>query len=74
MEILKDKKLIVGGLAVIGGIALVAYLLNGKGKCGCMGRGVSLPGNGVSLPGNGLKLAGQGKRRGRPPKGCGFAL
>jgi hypothetical protein len=30
MEILKDKKLIVGGLAVIGGIALVAYLLKPK--------------------------------------------
>ena len=30
MEILKDKKLLVGGLAVIGGIALVAYLLKPK--------------------------------------------
>jgi hypothetical protein len=30
MEILKDKKIIVGGLAVIGGIALVAYLLKPK--------------------------------------------
>ena len=30
MEILKDKKILVGGLAVIGGIALVAYLLKPK--------------------------------------------
>lgn len=30
MEILKDKKLLVGGLAVIGGVALVAYLLKPK--------------------------------------------
>ena len=30
MEILKDKKILVGGLAVIGGIALVAYLLKSK--------------------------------------------
>ena len=30
MENLKDKKLLVGGLAVIGGIALVAYLLKPK--------------------------------------------
>jgi hypothetical protein len=30
MEILKDKKIIVGSLAVIGGIALVAYLLKPK--------------------------------------------
>jgi len=30
MEILKDKKLLVGGLAVIGGLALVAYLLKPK--------------------------------------------
>ena len=30
MEILKDKKLLVGGLAVIGGIALVSYLLKSK--------------------------------------------
>jgi hypothetical protein len=32
MEILKDKKILVGGLAVIGGIALVAYLLKPKHK------------------------------------------
>ena len=31
MEILKHKKIIVGSLAVIGGIALVAYLLKPKG-------------------------------------------
>jgi hypothetical protein len=30
MEILKNKKIIVGGLAVIGGIALVSYLLKPK--------------------------------------------
>jgi len=30
MEILKNKKVLVGGLAVIGGIALVAYLLKPK--------------------------------------------
>ena len=30
MEILKDKKMLVGGLAVIGGIALVAFLLKPK--------------------------------------------
>ena len=30
MEILKDKKMLVGGLAVIGGIALVSYLLKSK--------------------------------------------
>jgi hypothetical protein len=30
MELLKDKKLLVGGLAVIGGIALVSYLLKSK--------------------------------------------
>jgi hypothetical protein len=50
--------------------------LPGKGMCGCMGRGMSLPGNGMSLPGNGLKLAGQGMKRrpGRPPKGAGIAL
>lgn len=30
MEILKDKKILVGGLAVIGGIALVSYLLKSK--------------------------------------------
>ena len=30
MEILKDKKLLVGGLAVISGIALVSYLLKPK--------------------------------------------
>ncbi len=30
MEFLKDKKVLVGGLAVIGGIALVAYLLKQK--------------------------------------------
>lgn len=30
MEIWKDKKILVGGLAVIGGIALVSYLLKSK--------------------------------------------
>jgi len=45
MEILKDKKLLVGGLAVIGGIALVSYLLkpkapsrNSEGFFGASGR------------------------------------
>ena len=45
MEILKDKKLLVGGLALVGGIALVAFLLkpttpkrNSEGFCGANGR------------------------------------
>jgi hypothetical protein len=37
MEILKDKKILVGGLAVIGGIALIAYLLKPKNKANSEG-------------------------------------
>jgi hypothetical protein len=47
MEFLKDKKLLVGGLAVIGGIALVAYLLkqktprrNSEGFFNAVGKGI----------------------------------
>jgi len=57
MEILKDKKIIVGGLAVIGGIALVAYLLkpkaprrNSEGFFNAIGKGNSSIKNEFLLP------------------------
>jgi hypothetical protein len=57
MEILKDKKILVGGLAVIGGIALVAYLLkpkaprrNSEGFFGASGKGNSSIKNEFLLP------------------------
>jgi hypothetical protein len=54
MEILKDKKYIIGGLAIVGAIALFAYLkpkatINSDGFYGADGK-MSFPNNTCNLP------------------------